>query len=172
MSPPTALPCRRRRGLNLGLVSALALGAASCSTPPPQGPSASQSWEGRLALNLDTQPPEQFFAGFRLQGSARSGELELSNPLGSVLARLQWQPGSAVLRQGQQETRYASVDALLASVTGAAIPVQALFAWLDGQAAAVEGWQADLSRLGDGRLEARRHQPAPSAVLRLIFQPS
>ena len=170
MSRPPASP--HRRLLGLGLLSGLGLGITACAIRPPQAPARARSWEGRLALTLDTQPPEQFFAGFRLQGHASNGDLELFTPLGSMLAKVQWQPGSALLQQGQQARHYASLDDLLLQITGAAIPVRALFSWLDGVDESIDGWHTDLARVAEGRLEARRTQPGPAAVLKLIFEPS
>jgi outer membrane lipoprotein LolB len=53
--------------------------------------------------------------------------------------------------------------------TGSAIPVAALFDWLEGRNTAVPGWQADLSELGQGRLRAQRMQPPPAADLRVVL---
>jgi outer membrane lipoprotein LolB len=54
-------------------------------------------------------------------------------------------------------------------VTGAALPVAALFDWLAGRAADVAGWQVDLSLREQGRLSARRDTPRPGAELRLVL---
>lgn len=170
-SPPgatSALPNIQRRRLNQAALILGALALAACATAPTSGPS--NHWEGRLGLLLDSQPPEQFFAGFSLRGNEHQGELELSTPLGSLLALLHWEPGQAWLRQGEDTRHYPSLDTLVSAVTGTAIPVRALFAWLHGQPAQVPGWQADLSRLADGRLTARRTHPTPHAELRLILQ--
>ena len=80
-----------------------------------------------------------------------------------------WQAGQAVLRQGDQTRRYDSLDALVQDAVGTPLPVRALFGWLHGDAQAVPGWQPDLSRLGDGRLSARRSMPLPTAELRLVL---
>ena len=47
--------------------------------------------------------------------------------------------------------------------------MRALFAWLRGLPQAGEGWEADLSRLPDGRLLARRLAPPPAAELRVVL---
>lgn len=127
-------------------------------------------WSGRLALQVESTPPQAFFAGFELQGNARAGELLLFSPLGSTLAALSWTPDSAQLRQGGAVRAFDSVDALVRAATGAAFPVTALFAWLDGDAVQVAGWRADLSRLSDGRLSAARSDPQPPAELKLVLQ--
>ncbi len=118
----------------------------------------------------DTQA-QSFSAGFELQGGASEGELKLFTPLGGTLARLNWSPGSAVLQQADgQQRRFPSLDALVAAATGTAVPVEALFDWLEGKDTAVPGWQADLSQLGRGRLQARRYEPAPTADLRVVLE--
>ena len=91
------------------------------------------------------------------------------SPLGNTLALLQWQPGRAELHDSRGVRPYASLDELAASVTGTPIPLAALFDWLHGQPREAAGWSADLSRLDAGRLTARRHQPLPSAELRLVL---
>ena len=55
-------------------------------------------------------------------------------------------------------------------MTGAALPVDALFQWLAGQPAAVPGWRADLSQVASGRLQAVRESPQPTADLRVVFE--
>ena len=81
-----------------------------------------------------------------------------------------WSADSARLRSGGEERRYDSIEALASEVTGAPIPVRALFDWLAGRPTAADGWQADLTRLVEGRLLARREQPVPAAELRLVFE--
>ncbi len=124
---------------------------------------------GRLALNLATEPPQSFFATFELKGTASVGELTLTSPLGSVLAALQWSPGEATLRTGGQTMPFESLDSLTRHVTGTPLPVRSLFDWLDGIRTTGGDWQADLSRLDQGRLVATRAQPSPPAELKLIL---
>jgi outer membrane lipoprotein LolB len=83
---------------------------------------------------------------------------------------LQWSPGQALLKNGNQTRRYDSVDALIEAATGAAIPVDALFGWLAGRDDPVPGWKADLSQFSNGRLQATRYSPLPTADLRIIFE--
>jgi outer membrane lipoprotein LolB len=68
-----------------------------------------------------------------------------------------------------QAQAFPTLDELLTRVTGAALPVAALFEWLGGRTADVPGWQADLSQRGEGRLSARRDTPQPGAELRLVL---
>lgn len=144
----------------------------ACAAPPRPADTAPQAehWSGRLGLLVASEPPQSFFAGFELSGNPQAGELKLNSPLGSTLALMQWQPGQTLLRQGEQTRRYESLEALSQDVTGAAIPVRALFGWLNGTPQAVEGWEADLGGLPDGRLIARRLMPLPTAELRVVLE--
>jgi outer membrane lipoprotein LolB len=146
---------------------------AGCATAPkPSAPAdlASGPWSGRLALQLKDQPGDAFSAGFQLKGSAKTGELSLYSPIGGTLAVLSWQPGHAVLRSSSKTREFDSVDALVAQVAGAAIPVGALFDWLRGIDTPVAGWRADLSQLAQGRIAAKRYEPAPEADLRVVLE--
>ncbi|QDL36903.1 outer membrane lipoprotein LolB [Rhodoferax sediminis] len=154
------------------LVVALFL-IAGCASPIRATDQNSQNnsfWSGRLALNVDADQAQSFSAGFELKGNAETGELALYNPLGSTLAVLAWAPGSATLRSNDQTRNFGSLDELVRHAIGAAIPVAALFDWLQGVNTPVPGWQADLSQLAGGRLVARRSAPTPAAELRLALE--
>ena len=159
---------RARRALLLA--SVLALTACALPPRPPQEPGR-PSWNGRLALQVEGEQAQSFSASFELRGSPERGELSLFSPLGSTAAQLHWEPGAAVLKANGQERQYASIEELSADAPGTPLPLAALFEWLAGRAAEVPGWQADLSRVADGRLTARRSQPTPAAELRVVFTP-
>lgn len=142
---------------------------SGCAQPPRALSTQAHHWSGRLALQVEGEATQSFSAGFELQGDTTQGELTLYTPLGSVLARLQWQPGHALLRSGNATQTASSLDGLLLQATGTPIPVAALFDWLSGQHASAEGWQADLSTLDQGRLVAHRHAPEPRATLRIAL---
>jgi outer membrane lipoprotein LolB len=130
----------------------------------------SELWTGRISLQVQSEPAQSFSASFELRGQAERGELSLISPLGSVIGVLRWSPGEAILDSGNGKVqRFASVDELMAQATGAAVPMGALFAWLQGDNAAASGWSADLSRYQDGRISAKRIQPAPQADLRVVL---
>jgi len=144
----------------------------ACTTPrPPAAPTepAALSWSGRLALRIDSEPAQSFSAGFELTGGAQSGKLTVFSPFGATLAELTWSPGAARLRSDGKQQEFSSVDALTRSAVGSELPIAALFRWLAGENPAVDGWQADLSQLASGRLEARRAAPAPTVLLRLVL---
>ncbi|MBW8722339.1 MAG: hypothetical protein JF626_10880 [Polaromonas sp.] len=127
-------------------------------------------WAGRISLQVHSEPAQSFSASFELKGQPEQGELKLVSPLGSVLGVLRWSPGEAVLDSGNGKVqRYSSVDDLMAQATGTAVPIAALFAWLLGDPVSVSGWSADLSRHGEGRISAKRIQPAPQADLRVVL---
>lgn len=160
------------------LVHASLLGAAAllagCAQPPRQlAPDAAQAfshWSGRMALQVHEAQEQSFSAAFELQGRADQGELLVFNPLGSVIARLQWSPRHATLQQGEQVTDSESLPELIRQLTGSDLPVTALFDWLQGRDTAVAGWQVDLSRMDEGRLRADRSAPPPPASLRIVLE--
>ncbi|MGB3071491.1 MAG: lipoprotein insertase outer membrane protein LolB [Ottowia sp.] len=172
MRSPKDLPLSRRQAAQALLLAtaALAAGCASTSRETRAIDTERTSWSGRLGLRVASEPPQSFSAGFSLNGNAQAGELSLTSPLGSTLAVMKWQPGAATLNQDGKEKQYSSLDELVAQAIGTPIPVRALFAWLRGEPQAVEGWQTDLSALGNGRLTAQRLQPLPTAELRLVFE--
>ncbi len=161
MSPPNR---QRRAALWL-----CAWGLTGCATPRTPPVSTNAYWSGRLALQLQSEPPQQWSAGFELQGSAQEGELLLLSPIGTTLAHLRWTPQAARLEQGGQVTLGDSLSSLSERLQGTPLPVAALFEWLAGRQADAPGWQADLSGHAQGRLLAQRSQPAPAAVLRIVL---
>lgn len=122
-------------------------------------------------------------ANFELLGDPSRGRLEMSTPMGSLIARVSWQPGMAQLRTPDEERSYDTLDALTQELLGEALPVQALFDWLKGQpwpgtahrrtgdqGFEQLGWQVDLRRFPTGLIVAQRLNPSgpePLATLRL-----
>lgn len=164
-----SVPLQRRRLAVLALAGAWLTG---CAPPLRQTreATAAQHWSGRLALQVDQEGAQSFSAAFVLTGSPQTGSLQLFSPLGSTLAELQWQAGLARLTTGSEQRESGSLAQLAQELTGTELPIEALFAWLRGEAVQSAGWQADLSRLADGRLVATRHQPAPQATLRVVLE--
>ncbi len=157
----------RPAAIRLALAAALLI--AGCATPPAAPvTTASDHWSGRLSLQVDSEPPRGFHAGFELRGSAQAGELELRTPLGSTLALARWSSQAALLQRGNELQAYPDLASLSAALTGTALPVAELFEWLQGRAAAAPGWEVDLDP-DSGRLRARRADPAPAATLRLLL---
>jgi len=122
-----------------------------------------------LALRVESEPPQTFAAAFELTGTSETGELKLYTPIGTTLALLTWSQESALLRANGEVRSFDSLDALALQATGAAIPIGSLFDWLGGAATQTEGWQADVTQLGNGRVTARRTVPLPAAELKLLL---
>ncbi len=158
----------QRRGW-LGLAAGSILALSGCTSPSPKLAERSAFWSGRLALQIQSTPPQNWSANFELQGSADQGELSLFSPIGSTLARLSWTPLSALLEQGPHKTTDSSLDLLSQRLTGTHLPIEALFEWLNGRAGVSSGWEADLSAQAQGRLTAKRTWPEPQAILRIVL---
>ena len=149
---------------------------AGCAAPTRASSSNSSEtplWHGRLAVRVDADLPQSqsqsFSAGFDLSGNALAGELTLYSPLGTTAATLIWSPQTAILRSNGDIRYFESLDALIKQAVGTEIPVAALFAWLAGENQIAAGWSADLSQQPNGKITARRTEPAPPAELRLVL---
>jgi len=175
----------------LALCACLAL-AACVSVPPQPQPYQAQAEDLRLSGRLSVQVAalngaraQGGNAGFELQGSAKAGQLELSTPLGSLLARARWSGSEVLLQTPSDERRFEDLDALTRELLGEAIPIAAMFDWLMGrpwpQAAHLRrpgdeagfrqlGWEVDLSRYEEGLILARR-STEPEATLRVRLDP-
>ena len=169
-------PITQLRKTWLTLLMGAAISSAlltGCALPErqltPDATATSQHWSGRMALQVQDSQQQSFSAGFELQGRPESGTLLVFNPLGSIIARLQWTPAGATLQQGEQITTSDSLPELITRLTGNDIPVAALFDWLQGKDTAVTGWKTDLSRISEGRLRADRSSPPPEASLRIVL---
>ena len=166
------LPNERRAVLRSALTLGLVMGLGACAAPrraPPADTPPEAAWYGRLALKVDSLPPQSFNASFELLGHAEAGSLRLFTPLGGTAGEVRWQAGRAELQTGQDTRRYPSMDELTLALTGAALPLPALCHWLRGEQVTVPGWQADLSQLPEGRLLAQRLDPAPVVDLRVLL---
>ena len=163
--------CLQRAWLHTTLLAIfLIAGCAGNPRATGQNDKKNEAWAGRISLQVASEPVQSFSASFELKGRAENGELTLISPLGNVLGVLRWSPGQALLDRGSQNIQqFASIDELMERTTGAAIPLTALFAWLQGTNATVSGWSADLSRHGEGRVNAKRTLPAPEADLRVVL---
>ncbi len=131
---------------------------------------------GRLALQIAADaeqsetPPRHFSGAFELTGNPQIGELVLLTPLGGIAGQLNWRPQSAQLHRDGQTREYGDLSTLLRQVTGADLPIDGLFAWMNGQSLAVPGWNVDLSRHAQGRIFAKRQSPAPALDLRIVVE--
>jgi outer membrane lipoprotein LolB len=168
--------------------AAWALAAAllgGCAIAPPMSTQATgDSLAGRMTVHVAptaSTDARSITAAFELQGGPQQGRLDLSTPLGTVLAQARWAPGLIALVTSQGETRFATMDALTREILGESIPVAALFDWLHGRpwpgapsspstppdepGFRQLGWAVDLARFEQGLIAARRDS-APVVTVR------
>jgi outer membrane lipoprotein LolB len=155
------------------LVLLIGLILTGCATPsrtvkPQSTEHASMSeWQGRISVQVQGDAPSSMTASFLLRGDAKNGELDLYSPLGTTLGVLQWTPLRVQLSDGGKQQYFNSLAELTEKATGAALPVDAIFGWLQGREVPATGWQPDLSAVSQGTLNARRTAPAPEVTLRI-----
>lgn len=161
---------RRLFAVCLALVAAL---LTACSTPAKRQEYVTPNdvWEGRLSVQVTGDPPQRISADFFLEGTARRASLTLNSPLGTRMARMQWDATSATLELGDQKRSFESVDAMTTHTLGSALPMQAFFAWLHGRPESVSGWELQtLDRL-QGRIRARSVDRTPAVQIDLVLEP-
>jgi outer membrane lipoprotein LolB len=143
------------------------------------------TFSGRLIVQVDSTPPRRISAEFDLSGDAGQGRLDLTGPLGVIVARAQWRPGQALLETPEGRQWFDDSAALAAAALGEAVPVFALFDWLSGRPwPAAEstalldggkgfqqlGWRIDLGQFEQGRVVASRNA-SPTVTLRVFLAP-
>ena len=133
---------------------------AGCATPllpvsesAPAESASTLSRSGRFAMKSEVfgKQPQAVQGGFVWLDRGRLLTLDLTNPMGTVLARVEVGPQGALLQESNGTvTRAAHPDALVRQVLGEEIPVSGLRSWMRGLVA--PGFSAeDLSR-NDGRI--------------------
>jgi outer membrane lipoprotein LolB len=123
-----------------------------------------------MAIKVMHSPVQAFSADFDLQGSPHAGSLTFTSPLGTTLARLQWDPQAALLQANGQTQRFENLDALTQATVGASLPLESLFSWLVGIDAPAVGWEVDLQDIVNaGRLNARRLLPQTPVELKIVL---
>src|SRR6478752_5005305 len=110
---PTQAGHGRRTLLAAGGAAFLLMTGCAQLSSGSSAPKTSDSWSGRMSLRIESEPVQTFAALFELRGSADSGDLTLTTPIGSTLAQLHWAPGEALLKDGSKTRRFDSVDALI-----------------------------------------------------------
>lgn len=158
------------RALGSALIASILL--AACAVPVRGNAifGTEAGWRGRLQVQVHSTPPQNLSAAFELLGNAERGSLSLTSPLGTTLAEAQWTPQGAVWRTATETRQFASMDALGEQLVGTALPLAALFDWLQARPTPAQGWEADLQDLPQGRLRAQRTQPEPAALLRIVLE--
>jgi len=188
---------RAARGSATALVTA-ALSALmlvqGCATAPR--PLAGPVIAGRLAVRSEAAPGRDARSEsgqFELSGSPAQGQLVLTSPIGTVVARARWSaPETAGAQSGAgsdieleadgRTRRFDNFDDLTEAALGQSLPLAAMFDWLAGRPwphapatfeadrGAFEqlGWRVDRSRLdSDGLVAADRPLPPPALHVRV-----
>jgi outer membrane lipoprotein LolB len=149
--------------------------------PAATGAQAEQRIIGKISVQVqDERDPDQHKGGngsFELLGGPAAGQLELSTPLGGLIARASWTEREVQLTTPQGTRNFADLDSLSREMLGEAIPVAALFDWMQGRPWSGApsqtltdgfeqlGWRIELSRFSDGIISATRSY-APIVTLR------
>jgi outer membrane lipoprotein LolB len=172
---------------------------AGCATQAPSPTAGSQDELfrfGRFALKVEQfgRDPEAVQGGFTWVDTGTQLNLDLTNPFGTILARVVVnQAGSTLTRSNGEILQAATPDALVELVLGQAIPVQGLRDWLrldmtqqalsmmqqvtrdpQGRVQGFEqnGWRVQRSRfdaLGPQLLVLNRNDQGKSIAIRLII---
>ncbi len=115
----------------------LALALAGCAQLPQTPPATNESrLSGRISVTVAGDVHNRGTGGaasFELFGGPTAGRLELTSPLGSLVARASWQPGLVTLQTPNDERRFDDLDALTRELLGETVPVAALFDWLQAR---------------------------------------
>ena len=173
------------------------LALAGCTTqqsvPPLQTPEAFAR-VGRFAVRVEEPlaPAQAVQGGFTWRDAQGRLELDLTNPFGNILARIEVTGKSAILTQSNGGKLEAAMpEELVKIAVGEAIPVQGLRTWLRNQTAAEPamtrvsrddqrritgfeqaGWRVELSRfdaLGPRLLILSRQDDTKKIVIRLVI---
>jgi outer membrane lipoprotein LolB len=164
----------------------LALLLQACATHPPPLPGT--VFSGRLAVRTEaapTQPARSVSGQFELSGNTSVGQLVLTSPIGTTVARARWSkpagalgmPSDIELEADGGTLHYDTLAEMMQRAIGDQLPLPAMFDWLaghpwpaaearrsaDGAAFDQLGWHVDLSRFASARLiDAQRSLPPPT----------
>lgn len=141
---------------------------AGCSAPPKLAASQGLFASGRLSLTLDGPPAQHLQAAFELTGTPQAGGLVLLHPLGGTVLEVNWQPNHASAQRGADVWHAPDVLQLTQQLLNTALPVQALFEWIQRKTTAYEGWQP-LASHPNQPIVVQRLQPDAQAVLRIAL---
>ena len=182
----------------MGLILALLLlGLSGCATQAPTGeamPEGSLLRMGRFAVKTEqaNRAPEAIQCGFVWRDTGAQLTLDLTNPFGSVLARVTVNSSGAALERANGEViQTMTPDSLVDQALGQSLPVQGLRAWLraqqkpqpemrvlerDAQGRIVsfeqEGWSARLTNfdaLGPRLISLTRAETGRNMSVRLVI---
>lgn len=174
--------------------SAMVMTLAACAVAPAPAPmSSSESFQrsGRFALNVDRADgsKDAVQGGFLWQQTAQQLQLDLNNPMGTVLARVTVTDQGARLQHPNGEIEEAaSPDQLVEQLIGYVIPVEGMRDWLKGQTGSrpvsdlqqeqqrpsyfqQDGWRVRMQRyddLGPRLLQMNRNQAQQAISVRVV----
>ncbi len=177
-----------------GLTLLVLAGCATQQTSSESQPSDAFVRAGRFALRVEDPlaPAQAVQGGFTWRDANRRLELDLTNPFGNILARIEVTGNNAVLTQGNGGRLEApTAEELVKIAVGEAIPVKGLRTWLRSQTNAEPtmarvsrdeqgrltsfeqgGWRVELSRFdaaGPRLLILSRQDDAKKIVIRLVI---
>jgi len=139
------------------IVAVLLLGLSGCATQAPTGlalPEGSLSRTGRFAVKTEqtNRAPEAIQGGFVWRDSVAQLTLDLTNPFGSILARVTVHGNGATLERSNGEIiQTMTPDSLVDQALGQSLPVQGLRDWLRVQQKPQPGMRV-LERDSQGRI--------------------
>ena len=138
------------------IFAVLLIGLSGCATQQSGEavPEGSFLRNGRFAVKTEqvNQTPEAIQGGFAWRDTAAQLTVDLTNPFGSVLARVTVNSAGATLERSNGETLQAQTpDSLVDQALGQSLPVQGLRAWLRVQQIPLPGMRV-LERDAQGRI--------------------
>jgi outer membrane lipoprotein LolB len=153
----------------------MALALAGCAQLEKAPPAAAHEarLSGRISVTVAGDQHNRGTGGaasFELFGGPEAGRLELTSPLGALVARASWQPGLVTMQTPGNERRFDDLDALTRELLGEAVPIAALFDWLNARpwhAAPHQATANGFEQLG-WRIEPR----LPSLVATRLAEPT
>ena len=116
-----------------GFIATVALIAACATTSPP--PPADRAYTGRFSATTVLGEQRDSVSGrFNLETRGAQHVLELLSPLGTTVARIEVEPGSARATGAQmREVRGPDADAITEQLLGWPLPVSGLTDWIQGR---------------------------------------
>jgi outer membrane lipoprotein LolB len=149
----------------VALLMALALAGCAQLQKAQPAPTGESRLSGRISVTVAGDVHNRGTGGaasFELFGGPEAGRLELTSPLGTLVARATWQPGLVALQTPDRERRFDDLDALTREMLGETVPVAALFDWLNARP-----WPAAPHQRTAGGFEQLgwRIEPKPPALV-------
>lgn len=134
---------RRAARAAAAMLCAGVLGAcATQSGPRLVAPSCELDYAGRISVVEQGARTHELYGSFELRLHGDTGSLDLSSPLGQVLARARWDAASASVDDGRRLRDFASFEDMTRATLGVRLPREALRDWVRGRPAAHLPWRA------------------------------